>query len=90
MVKCTPEDKKTKIKNVTKQKKKTKIPNKFKIYRCRCGKYVDPESDSIGYSNRLCTNCYTKVIAISIQNHKDIKDIIEESIPFVEVNVSRF
>lgn len=59
----------------------------LKIYRCKCGKYVDPLLEAIGYSKLLCKSCYCKAIKISHEKSIDMDEAIEDYILFKEVSV---
>lgn len=84
-------DKKKKVTKTPRRKKTKPYDDKprLKRYRCRCSTFVDPEIEPIGYSNRLCKDCYIKALNISKKESIEIEKVIEQHIPFVPIDVSR-
>ena len=50
----------------------------LKLYPCRCGIYVNPMKDDIGYLKSLCKNCYEKAIEISNTSNIPLDDAIDQ------------
>ena len=61
---------------------------RLKLYRCRCGKYVNPNIFTpLGYSKLLCNKCWMIAIKKRDQEFISIDEAIENYIPFVELRV---